>query len=126
MSKESKDTKSEASEEVKATSTGPEEVNVEVVEDVESAEKTSEDVPGSVDTEEEQGPVTLEGNEFKNLEEKAGKASLQQIKADKERKQQEGRVHEVAQGEADNNKGAGDGDNQAVDIHGSFLQSLVR
>ena len=75
MSKESKDTKSEVSEEVEAASTGPEEVNVEVVEDVESAEKTSEDVPGSIDTEEEQGPVTLEGNEFKNLEEKAEKAS---------------------------------------------------
>ena len=53
MSKESKDTKSEVSEEVEAASTGPEEVNVEVVEDVESAEKTSEDVPGSIDTEED-------------------------------------------------------------------------
>ena len=75
MSKESKDTKSEVNEEVKTESVNPDEVNVEVVENDGNAENAPEDTDKSAEAEEEQGPVTLEGSEFKELEEKAQKAN---------------------------------------------------
>ncbi len=75
MSKESKDTKSEVNEEVKTESVNPDEVNVEVVENDGNAENAPEDTDESAEAEEEQGPVTLEGSEFKELEEKAQKAN---------------------------------------------------
>lgn len=78
MSKESKDTKSEVNEELKAASNDTDEVKVEVVDDAgngNKSEKAPDNNNASTEPEEELEPVTLEGSEFKDLEEKAQKAN---------------------------------------------------
>ena len=76
MSKESEETKPEASEEMNETTSENNEVNVEVVEGAEAQgeESANAEEQGSV-AEEDDSPVTLERKEWNDLDAKAQKAN---------------------------------------------------